>query len=289
MIPEQAGAGGPDSNDSSANDSSSSDPGVAPLSLSPALLEAVRRVAATDHLLVAMDFDGTMAPLVDHAADSRALPHSAEAFAGLADLPRTTTALISGRALDSLRAVAFPPENTLLIGSHGAEVWMGPGSSELMLDDAQRDLLAAIRTELEGIVDLAPGTLLEDKPAGVVLHTRLADDDVAEDAVAAARAVLQDRAGVFLKTGHRVLETSVVNATKGEGLDFLRQATAATAVVFAGDDTTDEDALGRLLPGDLGVKVGLDFTQAEFRVESPVHIGEFLAALLRERNGTVGR
>lgn len=261
--------------------------GTTPLPLSPGLPEAVRRVAGTGHLLVAMDFDGTMAPLVDHAADSRALPRSAAAFAGLAGLPGTTTALISGRALDSLRAVASPPENTLLIGSHGAEIWMGPGSTQLTLDDAQRDLLAEVRKMLEEIVEQAPGTLLEDKPAGVVLHTRLAADDVAEDAVAAARAVLQGRKDVFVKSGNRVLETSVVNASKGEGVDFLRQACGATAVVFAGDDTTDEDALGHLLPGDLGVKVGPDFTQAEFRVESPEHVCDFLEALLTERKRVV--
>ena len=278
MTPDAAGT----------HDSETNTPNTAPLSLSPELLAAVRRVAGTGHLLVAMDFDGTMAPLVDHAGDARALPRSAAAFAALTELPRTTTALISGRALDSLRAVASPPEETLLIGSHGAEVWMGPGSSELMLDDAQRELLAEVRRELEGIVEQAPGTLLEDKPAGVVLHTRLASGDVAEDAVAAARAVLQDRSGVFLKSGNRVLETSVVNASKGEGIAFLRQAAGATAVAFAGDDTTDEDALASLVPGDLGVKVGLDFTQAEFRVEAPVHICELLEALLRERKKAVG-
>lgn len=263
-------------------------PGQTPLSLAPDLLEALRRIATTEHLLVAMDFDGTMAPLVDHAGDARALPRSAAAFAALTELPRTTTALISGRALDSLRAVAFPPEKTLLIGSHGAEVWMGPGSSKLELDDARRELLAEVRRELEGIVEVAPGTLLEDKPAGVVLHTRLAADDVAEDAVAAARAVLQDRPGVYLKNGNRVLETSVVHSSKGEGIAFLRQASGATATVFAGDDTTDEDALARLLPGDLGVKVGLDFTQAQFRIEAPAHLSELLEALLRERRRALG-
>ncbi len=263
-------------------------PEQTPLSLSPDLLEAIRTIAATEHLLVAMDFDGTMAPLVDHAGDARSLPRSAAAFAALTELPRTTTALISGRALDSLRAVAFPPEKTLLIGSHGAEVWMGPGSAELELDDDRRALLAEVRHELEGIVDVAPGTLLEDKPAGVVLHTRLAADDVAEDAVAAARAVLQDRPGVFLKSGNRVLETSVIHASKGEGIAFLRQATGATATIFAGDDTTDEDALARLLPGDVGVKVGLDFTQAQFRIEAPVHVAELLEALLRERKRALG-
>ncbi|MET3143981.1 UNVERIFIED_ORG: trehalose 6-phosphate phosphatase [Arthrobacter sp. UYEF2] len=259
-------------------------PAKGPLALSPELRQAARRIARTEHLLVALDFDGTISPLVDRADDARPLPRSAAAFAGLAALPRTTTALLSGRALASLRAVASPPVDTLLIGSHGAEAWLGPGSAELTLDEAQRLLLAEVRSVLEEIVEKAPGTLLEDKPAGVVLHTRLATDDVAEDAVAAARSVLQDRKGVFLKNGKRVLETSVVNASKGEGLTFLRQITGATAVLFAGDDVTDEDALARLESGDVGVKVGLDFTQAQFRVEAPAHVAELLEALLQERS-----
>lgn len=258
-----------------------------PLTLPPELLEAVQRIAGTEHLLIAMDFDGTISPLVDHAGDARPLPRSAAAFAELAALPRTTTALISGRALASLRAVASPPDETLLIGSHGAEAWLGPGSAPLTLDPEQLEILADVRSILESIVELAPGTLLEEKPAGVVLHTRLAEDDVAEDAVSAARAALQDRKDVYLKNGKRVLETSVVHASKGEGVDFLRQATGATAVIFAGDDTTDEDALGRLGPDDVGIKVGLDFTQAQFRVEAPVHVAELLETLLRERRRAV--
>jgi trehalose 6-phosphate phosphatase len=257
------------------------------LTLTPELRDAIRRIAGTEHLLVAMDFDGTMAPIVGHADDARPLPRSAAAFAGLAVLPRTTTALISGRALASLRAVASPPVDTLLIGSHGAEAWLGPGSTGLTLDEGQKALLAEVRGILADIVKEAPGTMLEDKPAGVVLHTRLAADDVAEDAVAAARSVLQDRKGVFLKDGKRVLETSVVNASKGEGVTFLRQVTGATGVLFAGDDTTDEDALARLEPGDVGVKVGLDFTQAEYRVEAPIHVAELLEVLLQERSVAV--
>ena len=61
----------------------------------------------------------------------------------------------------------------------------------------------------------------------------------------------------------------------------------ARQVLFAGDDVTDEDALARLHPGDIGVKVGLDFTQAEFRVEAPVHVAELLEAVLRERRENV--
>ena len=64
-----------------------------PLTLSPELREAMRRIAQTEHLLVALDFDGTISPIVDRADDARPLPRSAAAFAGLAALPRTTTAL----------------------------------------------------------------------------------------------------------------------------------------------------------------------------------------------------
>lgn len=257
------------------------------LTLSPELLDAVRRIAGTEHLLVALDFDGTLAPIVDHAEDARPLPRSAAALESLATLPRTTTALISGRALDSLRLVASPPAGSLLIGSHGAEVWLGEGSLGLELDEAQRARLAGVRDVLAGIVNVAPGTLLEDKPAGVVLHTRLADDDVAEDAVEAALRELRDQPGVYLKTGKRVLETSVVKASKGEAVEFLRQATGATAILFAGDDVTDEDALGRLMGDDVGIKVGLDFTQAQYRVEAPVHVAELLEALLKERRRAI--
>ena len=260
------------------------DGGRPALALTPELRDALRQIAATEHLLVAMDFDGTMAPIVGRAQDARPLPRSAAAFAGLAVLPRTTTALISGRALASLREAASPPVDTLLIGSHGAEAWLGPGSTELALDAGQKALLEEVRAELAGIAAEAPGTSLEDKPAGVVLHTRLAEDDVAEDAVSAARSMFQDRKGVFLKEGKRVLETSVVNASKGEGVSFLKHATGATAVLFAGDDVTDEDAFGRLEPVDVGVKVGLDFTQAQYRVEAPVHVAELLEALLQERS-----
>ena len=248
-----------------------------PLTLSPELLEAVRRIARTEHLLVAMDFDGTISPLVDHAGDARPLPRSAAAFAGLAALPRTTTALISGRALASLRAVASPPVNTLLIGSHGAEAWLGPGSTELTLDEDQRALLAEVRGDpggdrRTGTGHAAGGQACRRGPA----HPAGRPGRCGRGRRGGRPGSAAGPPGVFLKNGKQVLETSVVNASKGEGVTFLRQITGATAVLFAGDDTTDEDALARLESGDVGVKVGLDFTQAQFRVEAPVHVAELL-------------
>ena len=91
--------------------------------LSPEFADAIETLVDAQILLVALDFDGTLAPLVDHPDDARPLPASAELLGRLAALENTVTALISGRDLASLRAVANPPTETLLVGSHGTERW----------------------------------------------------------------------------------------------------------------------------------------------------------------------
>ncbi len=248
--------------------------------LDPDLRAALETLARTRHLLVALDFDGTLSPLVERAEDARALPGSAEALRALAGLPRTTTALISGRALDSLHAVAQPPADTMLIGSHGAETWTGPDGTPLALTPDQGDLLAQAVDVVEHTVAAHEGTRIEFKPAGVVLHTRTADDDVAEAAVAAARADLSQLDGVTITDGKRVLEISVIKADKGQGLALFREAAGATAVLFAGDDVTDEHAQRTLGNDDVGIRIGAGDTAASFTVPTPEDFTEVLEQLV---------
>lgn len=257
------------------------------MSLDTALQDALRTLAGTEKLLVAVDFDGTLSPLVEHAEDARPLDGSAAAVAELAGLPDTVTAFISGRALDSLRSVASPDPETLLIGSHGAETWTGPNAEPLQLTAEQTQLLAAARAAVETVVARHPGCRAEHKPAGVVLHTRSLSEGDAAAATAAARQELELLDGVQLTDGKSVLEASVVHANKGEGLRTLRSMTGATAVLFAGDDVTDERGFEALEPGDVGVKVGEGETAAAYRVGSPEDFTEVLAELARLRAAAV--
>lgn len=252
-------------------------------SLPEDLTQALARVADTETLLVALDFDGTLAPLVEHADDARPLPASAGAVAALGELPDTFTALISGRALDSLRRTASPGPETLLIGSHGAEAWTGPNAEPLRLTPEQASLLVRAREAVDKVTASHPGTWLETKPAGVVLHTRSAPDDVASAATDAARRKLGALDGVQLTDGKRVLEASVVHTNKGEGIRALREITGATAVLFAGDDVTDEHGFAALEPGDMAIKIGPGETRAPFRVDSPAGFSLVLAHLLELR------
>lgn len=248
------------------------------------LRAAVVRVARAEHLLVALDFDGTMAPLVPRAEDARPLPAAAAAFAALSYLESTTAALVSGRALSSLRLVATPPEGALLIGSHGAEVWLGPESPGLELSEAQGNAVRRAQAAVQTAAYMNPGTVAEHKPAGVVLHYRQAEPEQARAAVDFVREALSDDPGLFISEGKMVLEISAVNANKGESIALLRKLSGATAVFFAGDDVTDEHAFAVLEPGDVGIKVGPGPTSAAFRINGPDALSAVLELLLATRN-----
>lgn len=239
------------------------------------LREALRRVARVDALLVALDFDGVLAPLQDEPTASRMLPDAREALLALAALPGTSVALVSGRGLDDLRAVGEAAPGWLLAGSHGQEFDLGGGVVPAPVDEAARaELIAA----LEGAVAGLEGIRLERKPHGAAVHSRTADATTAERAQAAAVAAIADRPELKRRFGKDVLEVSLSTATKAHALEALRRRTGADAVVFAGDDVTDEDALAALHPLDLGVKVGDAETVAAHRVAGP----EAFAAVLAE-------
>jgi trehalose-phosphatase len=251
-----------------------------------ALTSAVRRIAGTARLLVALDFDGTLAPTVDRPEDARALPAATVAVARLAAARDTTLALISGRALASLRHVSAAPDNALLVGSHGSEFApAGASTAAAPLDPAERARLDELSRILTGVVASVNRAWLEEKPAGFALHTRLATPQDARRAQRLAREGTQPLDGLTVRDGKDVLEFSVRSATKGDAIELLRRTAHPTATFFAGDDTTDEDAFALLGADDVGVKVGRGATAAGFRVDSPEQLAEVIGLLAELRSG----
>lgn len=243
------------------------------------LLDALRELAATDRLLVALDFDGTLAPEVDDPERARAIPEARAAMLRLLAVPDTRVALVSGRALASLQRVAGVPDEVLLVGSHGIELRLDTPDARLALNPAEVARVRELGIMLGEVSDSVDGAWVESKPAGFALHTRLATD---ADGRSAHRLALQraeaELPPLTVRRGKNVLEFSVRSTTKGEAVGLLRDHTAATAVFYAGDDITDEDAFAALGEGDLGLKSGPGETVAHFRVSDP----EAVAAVLHE-------
>jgi len=252
------------------------------------LVGALRELARTRRLLVALDFDGTLAPEVDDPEKARAIPEAREAVLRLLAMPNTRVALVSGRAIRSLELVADLPDNTLLVGSHGIELRLDTPDPTIALDTTELKRVDVLSEVLGEVADSIDQVWLEEKPAGFALHTRLATD---HDSRIAHLVALSETAAevddLTVRSGKNVLEFSVRSTTKGEAIEHLRDYTRATAVFFAGDDVTDEDAFAALEPDDVGLKSGEGSTLANYRVKGPKEVARALALLADFREGDV--
>lgn len=251
--------------------------------------QALRAFVERSPLLVALDFDGALAPIVLEPAAARMLPAAARALDRLARVEDVTLALVSGREAGDLTALAAPPAGTVVVGSHGAqrgtvrlddhgapvlvgeEVSLGPAAAAL-----HERLVAAARA----LVADAAGTWVQVKPTTVVVHTRGASRPDAERVTAAALAGPGALPGVRAMRGKEVVEMSVVAVTKGDAVARLRAETGAAAVLYAGDDRTDEDAFAVLGEGDVSIKVGGGETRAAYRVDDPAELAVVLGRVV---------
>jgi trehalose-phosphatase len=231
-------------------------------------------------LLVASDFDGTIAPLVSNPAIAEADRESLVALKALAQMPQTHVAIISGRALADLADKTTEVEDIHLVGSHGSEFEMGFAAP---LPPEAHDLLDRLRAALQELAARTPGSVVEEKPASFAFHYRNVDEELARQAVESVVNSLAQWPGVHVRHGKKVIELSVVETNKGLALRRVRQRLGASAVLFVGDDVTDEDAFATLLGPDVAVKVGPGDSQALFRATDTIAVARILARIAERR------
>lgn len=247
--------------------------------------EAVSRAGEAAHLLVALDFDGTLAPLVDDPMSARMLPAARDALTRLSVAPDTTVALVSGRTLDHLAEISERTDDSQihLAGSHGAEFWHPGGAPDEDGDD-DTSLRDALTERAEALVADVDGAWIERKRFGFGLHTRLADRDRAREVAGSVDDLVRAEAPSWRRrTGQDILEFASRNEGKDSAVRRLREQVGADAVLFAGDDVTDEDALASLADGDIGIRVGGGETAASYRVADAAALAVLLGRLAEVR------
>ena len=236
-----------------------------------------RHVAAQPRpLLVGLDVDGVLAPIVDHADDAVLLRGISEAISRLATVEQVHVAVVSGRSLRDLDRFGFGPE-VELVGSHGMETRDRP-MDELTAAEQSR-LAALVRAAESAARSAGEGAWVEHKPASVVLHVRQAQSDPGSEALARLGAGAATIAGSTLKPGSGVLELFARPADKGTALIELSRQFRAATTVFVGDDVTDEEAFARLGDGDVSIRVGGGETLATYRLADPAAVLGWLRAL----------
>lgn len=245
---------------------------------SPDLAAAIARAAQMPRLLVASDFDGTLAPLVDHPALAVPDPLAVAALRGLCDMPGVHAAIISGRPRASLQSLLadIGPE-LVIIGSHGAE---SPWGTEMPAHEF--DLDAALSIADEGVRQL-PGSWVERKPAGIAWHFRACEPIAVDAALTVVMSRLSQVRGGQILLGHQVLECMRQGVSKAIAFQSLRRQVAPGCSLFFGDDEPDTEVFAALAPGDVGVAVGAPRPGARWTVRSPSDVAHVLQQLADER------
>lgn len=188
-------------------------------------------------LLLASDFDGTLAPIqrdpttveIDRAARSF--------FEWAANREGVVVAFISGRDLDDLRARTEGVE-AWRSGSHGQEIENPAG--ELIRSAEERT--SEPPDEWERSATRA-GLRLERKKFGIAVHWRDVEGIDDDHPLLEAFRDWAGSAGLETTHGRCVIEAAVPGASKRSVLDTLMRETAAERVVYAGDDVTDLSAI----------------------------------------------
>lgn len=256
------------------------------------LADAVRTRLSS--ALIALDFDGTLAPLVLDPSTSRLADGAADALTRLA-VGGARIGLITGRAAQTVIDLSGLQElpGLTVHGIYGAQRWQG-GQLETLPDASE---IAAARESLPAAVAAVPGTeevWIEDKRLSLVVHTRRgADPRALLDALHPGVRAVAERAGLELHDGHFVLELRLPGFDKGQVLEQLARDTGCDIVMYAGDDVGDKPAFEAIAElRDRGVAafavlVGGDNREldqlADVVVDGPAELVELLAAITAQQ------
>lgn len=251
-------------------------------------LPAIRaRLVGRGAILVALDFDGTLTEIMDDPAAPGLAPLR---WAVLARIPAPDRhlAIVSGRALEDVRR-RVGMRNAILVGNHGLEI-EGPGIHERPAPDVAAALAAVIADSQPALRELSgPGQRLwiEDKQWTASVHMRPRGDVRLHDEVGARLAPIIESAGFVLRPGNATWEIRPAGARdKGGAVRAILASIRGSAqrTLYAGDDTTDEDAFVSLSEG-VTIRIGAGETIARYRLPSPDAVYDLLGTLFLTGGG----
>lgn len=220
------------------------------------LRQAIERLFQRRPLVIGVDFDGTLAPLVDHPDDAVPDEQARAHLRRLATRPGIEVAVVSGRALDDLRRRLGEVPGATLIGEHGNDTGQVVPTSPALEESKKL---------VEHLVSDIPGSSFEVKPRSVTFHYRNVSPGGEIGALERLRAWVEGWSELSLLQGKEVIEMSVASRNKGDAISEL--AGGEAGILYMGDDTTDESVFAVLAPGDVGIKVGPGETLAAYRVD----------------------
>lgn len=239
--------------------------------LTPAGGRAIDAITADPQgTLLALDFDGTLSPIVADPSSARIHPRSRAALARLVGR-LGQVAIVTGRPVSVVRGLAGLDKGDwtglVVLGQYGVERW-DAGTDRLRSPeppaglDQVRDGIEQVLVGLGALGVATRGASIEDKGRALALHTRTTSQpQQVLDLALAQVANLAAARGLAVEPGRFVVEVRAAGTTKADALGELldeRSEDGFTIVVMGGDDLGDLPALELVhqLPTDqLGINL----------------------------------
>lgn len=238
-------------------------------------------MSAASRVFLALDFDGTLAPIVGRPEDAALPAATASLLRVLAASEPVTLAIASGRAIPDLRRLVAL--DCFYIGNHGLEI-EGPGLSFVHPDALlRRSMLHCACADLDAALGGLDGAFLERKGLSATVHFRQVDEDLHGRVRGAVFSAIRPYSACLgVVPARKALEIRPLVAwSKGAALQFVieRSGSARPLVICAGDDDTDE-TMFRADPEAISIHVGSDReTSAHYTLPGPAELASFLGLL----------
>lgn len=260
--------------------------------------EVIKRVKKATLILLFLDYDGTLTPIVS-SPEMAMLPFRArEILKQISQRNLFKLAIISGRSLSDIRTLVGL-ENIIYVGNHGLEMecpacycqrqsseattFIHPIAKEFQPE--LKKLEQRLREKLAGI----DSVIIEDKGLTLSIHYRLAKETAVQKIKNLFFEAIEDREArdkLQVTEGKKVLEVRPsVDWNKGKTIEWLLEiyGMPGSLPVFAGDDVADEDGFKVLQRvGGISIFIGEDKTSstANYYLDSPEQLHHWLEKLL---------
>lgn len=252
--------------------------------LLPHLSTIRERIESAECVLLGLDYDGTLTPIVDDPKRAVLSPETREVLGVLASRPDISVALVSGRSLDDLRT-CVAMENLIYAGNHGLDI-SGRGlrfveATAVAEQGGLSELAQTLAVRLQGIA----GAIVENKTLTISVHFRCVAAHERNRLQHIVEGAVAEGNHRFRPTlGHKVIEIRPrVDWHKGQALRWIQDQLGQreALVLYLGDDETDENAFYAMQDA-ITIKVGdPSDTSAHYHVEAPDNVRDFLFWLER--------
>ncbi|ELY55138.1 trehalose-phosphatase [Natronococcus jeotgali] len=237
------------------------------------------RLDDTPEVLLCLDFDGTLAPIVDDPGEAAPTERVEDALDEIAAEPEVTTAIVSGRALADVRERVDGPR--IYAGNHGIELERGGSVAVHPIARKRAARIDEVCEALRVALDPVPNARVENKRLTATVHFRSVPEPARPQVERLTRETVARFGGdgLELSDGKAILEIGpAIDWGKGNAVELLvADRDDGTLPVYVGDDVTDESAFRAVEPDGIGIRVGDDApTAASGRVRSPEGVAELL-------------